>query len=221
MRTIIPVLPILALVLVPSCQTLPLPEDDIPQDFLFTYTFERSEGAPPEAGAPPQRIHLALDVAGAVHYEADHLLPLPASNTGEFRLEEKALQTFYESIRAVDLFGLPDSYEGSDASFGTRTFFVIGRNTPKTVTAKNTAVAALDPLEKQLLALLPAEVLAYPRASRQTVVLDLRSNFFHLGDCAEVEKIPAASRRDFDDPWAALNAGCRPAECCKPLENFH
>ncbi|MCU0727874.1 MAG: hypothetical protein MUE73_19120 [Planctomycetes bacterium] len=220
MRTTIPAVLFLVLLLVPACETPPLPMEDIPQDFLFTYTFERAGSGTPTGETTPRRIHLALDVAGAVHYEVDHLVPAPASNTGEFRLDFNAMRAFYDSLRATDLFGLSESYEGTDIGFGTRTFFVIGRNTPKTVTVTNAPMALLDSLEKQFLALLPAEVLAYPKNAGQSIVLDLRSNTFHLGSCDEVLTIPQESRRMFGNPWDALNAGCRPAACCDPIENF-
>jgi hypothetical protein len=220
MRTPILVLLFPVLCLAPACETPPLPADDIPQDFLFTYTFESAGGGTPTGEAAPRRIHLALDVAGAVHYEVDHLLPAPAANTGEFRLDFNAMRDFYDSLRATDLFRLSESYEGTEVGFGARTFFVIGRNTPKTVTVTNTSMALLDSLEKQFLALLPAEVLAYPKHARQNVVLDLRTNTFHLGSCTEAASIPEESRRVFVNPWDALNAGCRPAACCDPIENF-
>jgi hypothetical protein len=132
-------------------------------------------------------------------------------NTGANSVDDRRMADFYESVRQADLFSMPERQEGSEPSYGTQKFFVVGRNRVCEVVTKDLQVPALEVLRAAALDLAGTGLLDLPKADRRVVVLDTRTFVFHRAESPEVQKIPADSRREFPDPWSALNAGGIPA----------
>ncbi len=198
--------------------TPPLPEGEMPPDFYFQYTVERT-GSTAEAPIP-FRVQVSVSYGGAVHYEVSHQHPFPVRNTGQASVDERRMSAFYETVRQADLFSMPERQEGSETALGTQKFFVVGRNRVCEVVTKDLQVAALETLRAAALDLAGSGLLDLPKTDRKIVVLDARTFVFHRSESPEVQKIPAESRREFPDPWSALNAGGIPAPDFGPLKDW-
>ena len=119
-----------------------------------------------------------------------------------------------------DFFSLERSY-GTESETPRRVFSVIGRNTPKEIVVEGTTVAALEEVERVLFSLLPIEELKRePAVAAKLVVMDLRNGVFHPGGSSEVDAIPEDKRREYPDPWSALNDGGIPSAEFPPLETW-
>ena len=235
------------ILLVVGCNGGPLPADGPPADFLFRYTYEKIEEPEPEvASAPapvkpaegeesapvtvktaeteapefpsPSLLRITLVVGGYVTYEAHHSSASSDVKKAEFQLDEKAQDRIYAALRAADIYGMEQAYEGPEKWRGRETFEVVSLESAKEVIVEGVIVDALVDLRNILLDSLPTdEIVDPPMPDRKIVIMDIRNRAFYRSSSPAVKAIPAEFRKEFPDPWAALNSGGRPAPDFGPL----
>lgn len=227
-----------AVLLVVGCIGGPLPADGPPADFLFRYTYEMiekpepdaaadsatAEVKPSDAGQPaprfptPSLLRITLVVGGYVTYEAHHSSATSDVKKAEFQIDQDAQDRIYAALREADIYSMDQAYEGPEKWRGRETFEVVSLESAKEVIVEGTVVDALVDLRNKLLDALPTgEIIEPPAADRKIVVMDIRSRVFFRSTDPETRAIPAEFRKEFPDPWTALNSGGRPSPDFGPL----
>ena len=212
----------LVLLALAACQSEPLPKDEIPQDFLFSYSYEPLPGTEPDPDDDrPDYWRISVDVAGFVDYEVRYGAPHPVVKKDDFNIPPEKLQSIYQLVREVGLHEMRSSYIGDLPGAGKESFYVVGRNQPKEVTVEATTIPKLADLRNSLYDQLDIlTILDRPMLVTKKIILDWSTGIFYPADCPAVGNILPEHRREFADPWAALDAGGIPSQEYDPFEAF-
>jgi hypothetical protein len=205
-----------------GCQSEPMPQGEIPQDFLFSYRYEPlGEGDSPPPPELPEFWRITLDVGGLVDYEVKFGNPQPVVKRDSFQITEEQLDRIYHAVRDARLHEMPRTFTGDEREAGKESFYVVSRNQPMEVTAEATKVPELARLRDLLYEELGIlKLLERPVRTERKVVLDWRTGIFYPADSPPVSEIPPQHRREYSNPWDALNAGGVPSQDYDPFEGF-
>ncbi len=166
----------------------------------------------------PSFVKVTVDVVGRTDIEVTHVLPRKNTSRSTITISREDLQELYELIRAADLYNMPEEYEDGDWKLGKETYFVIGRNKPRRITVTGTVVEDLRRIRERLLDMLPVkDLLTLPLVIENLVIMDRRNGVFYRADEEAVQEIPEQYRKEYKDPWGALNDGGNPSPSFGPL----
>ncbi len=166
----------------------------------------------------PSFVKVTVDVIGRTDIEVTHTLPRKNTSRQTLTLSKEDLMELYQLIRAADIYNLPGEFEDGDWEKGKETYAVIGRNKPKTVTVTGTQVEELARIRDRLLEMLPVrDLLTLPAMIERLVIMDRRTGVFYRSGEAAVKEIPEQYRKEYKDPWRALDDGGFPSPSFGPL----